>query len=71
MVPPVPIPNTEVKHFSADGTAWGTMWESRSPPKLLETSVLCTGVFFLYTHACFTCMLNLFSELEVRAHTFH
>ena len=31
-VPPVPIPNTEVKLFSADGTAWETMWESRSPP---------------------------------------
>ena len=30
--PPVPIPNTEVKLFSADGTAWATMWESRSPP---------------------------------------
>ena len=30
--PPVPIPNTEVKLFSADGTAWETMWESRSPP---------------------------------------
>ena len=33
-VPPVPIPNTEVKLFSADGTAWETMWESRSPPIL-------------------------------------
>ena len=30
--PPVPIPNTEVKLFSADGTAWATMWESRSLP---------------------------------------
>jgi hypothetical protein len=30
--PPVPIPNTEVKPLSADGTAWETMWESRSPP---------------------------------------
>ena len=33
--PPVPIPNTEVKLFSADGTAWETMWESRSPPNFL------------------------------------
>ena len=32
--PPVPIPNTEVKLFSADGTAWATVWESRSPPIL-------------------------------------
>ena len=29
-VPPVPIPNTEVKPFSADGTA--VWWESRSSP---------------------------------------
>ena len=30
--PPVPIPNTEVKPASADGT-WGAIpWESRSPP---------------------------------------
>ena len=30
---PVPIPNTEVKLFSADGTAWEAVWESRTPPK--------------------------------------
>ena len=31
-VTPVPIPNTEVKPASADGT-WGvTPWESRTPP---------------------------------------
>ena len=29
---PVPISNTEVKLSSADGTAWATVWESRSPP---------------------------------------
>jgi hypothetical protein len=29
---PVPIPNTEVKLFSADGTALGAEWESRSLP---------------------------------------
>ena len=29
---PVPIPNTAVKPFSADGTARVTSWESRSPP---------------------------------------
>ena len=33
-VPPVPIPNTEVKPFSADGTAWVTVWESRTLPRL-------------------------------------
>ena len=33
-VTPVPIPNTEVKLFSADGTAWETVWESRTSPKI-------------------------------------
>ena len=31
---PVPIPNTAVKLTCADGTAWVTMWESRTPPSL-------------------------------------
>ena len=31
---PVPIPNTEVKLFSADGTAREAVWESRTPPKI-------------------------------------
>ena len=35
-VPPVPIPNTAVKLFCADGTAWETVWESRSPPFFIE-----------------------------------
>ena len=30
---PVPIPNTEVKPFCADGTAREAVWESRTPPK--------------------------------------
>ena len=34
-VPPVPIPNTEVKPDTADGTIWETVWESRSLPALL------------------------------------
>ena len=29
---PDPIPNSEVKLFCVDGTAWVTMWESRSLP---------------------------------------
>ena len=32
-VPPVPIPNTEVKPASADGTWGATPWESRSLPR--------------------------------------
>ena len=27
---PVPIPNTEVKLLSADGTWWATAWESKT-----------------------------------------
>ena len=32
---PVPIPNTEVKLFSADDTWWETAWESRTSPLIL------------------------------------
>ena len=35
---PVPIPNTEVKLFSADGTAWEAVWESRTLPKIFSAS---------------------------------
>src|SRR5262249_45015950 len=35
-VTPVPIPNTEVKPDTADGTAWETVWESRSLPAVLR-----------------------------------
>ena len=34
-VTPVPIPNTEVKPDTADGTAWETAWESRSLPAVM------------------------------------
>ena len=46
-VPPVPIPNTVVKLFSADGTAWETVWESRSPPNssLSPNELLLIGAF--------------------------
>src|SRR5258708_28658815 len=37
-VTPVPIPNTEVKLATADGTAWVTAWESRSLPGLFSTT---------------------------------
>src|SRR3990172_9051951 len=35
-VTPVPIPNTEVKPATADGTAWETVWESRSLPAVIH-----------------------------------
>ncbi len=37
---PVPISNTEVKLFSVDGTAWETMWESRTPPVLFLKALI-------------------------------
>ena len=38
-VPPVPIPNTEVKPLSADGTWLETARESRSPPDSIKVLV--------------------------------
>ena len=37
---PVPIPNTEGKPLSADGTAWVTVWESRSLPGIIYKTAL-------------------------------
>ena len=34
---PVPIPNTAVKHLSADNTWLETTWESRSLPDLYQS----------------------------------
>jgi hypothetical protein len=42
--PPVPIPNTEVKLFCADGTARATVWESRTPPFFYTTKAPDTSV---------------------------
>jgi hypothetical protein len=46
-VTPVTIPNTEVKLFSADGTAREAGWESRTPPEffLNPESILIPGFF--------------------------
>ena len=43
---PVPIPNTEVKTSCADGTAWATLWESRTLP----ASILYNLNFFIVIH---------------------
>src|SRR4051794_28453945 len=45
--PPVPIPNTEVKLLSPDGTAQATVWESRKSPGLKPQSPVKTGLFCL------------------------
>ena len=44
--PPVPIPNTEVKPFSADGTWLETARESRTLPDSKEKSSASAGLFF-------------------------
>jgi hypothetical protein len=51
-VTPVPIPNTEVKPSTADGTARVTVWESRSLPGLfLQARCESVGPFFVYAAA--------------------
>ena len=47
-VTPVPIPNTEVKLSTADGTACESVWESRSLPGLIrEARCESVGPFFI------------------------
>ena len=45
---PDPIPNSEVKLFRADGTAGGTLWESRTLPGFFpkRTTSFLVGPFF-------------------------
>ena len=45
-VPPLPIPNREVKPASADGTA--LLWESRSSPTLNRRVLLKSGTLFTF-----------------------
>ena len=48
---PVPIPNTEVKPFSADGTARAAVWESRTRPDSLfnrHQLIISRWRFFLF-----------------------
>src|SRR5689334_12670694 len=44
---PGPIPNPEVKPFSADGTATERLWESRTPPDILLRRATPSGVALL------------------------
>src|SRR5262249_50782223 len=52
-VTPVPIPNTEVKPDTADGTARETGWESRSLPAVFvkKPDVETRRAFALYANA--------------------
>ncbi len=66
-VTPVPIPNTEVKPFSADGTAWATVWESRTLPRLKlafakaghEKPILEMGFFFTFEPRLAKCLRSI------------
>ena len=52
--PPVPMPNTEVKPFSADGTWLETTWESRTlPDSMKKESTPYGGGFFFISSATF------------------
>ena len=53
-VTPVPIPNTEVKPCCADDTAWETVWESRSSPKLFCNGPVSNEAGFLFTKNCYS-----------------
>ena len=43
---PVPMPNTEVKLFIADGTQTEGSWESRSQPIVKKAGILCSSFLF-------------------------
>ena len=56
MVTPVPIPNTEVKHLSADNTWLETARESKSLPDLYQDPKL-NGLGFCVMCGCFNLIL--------------
>lgn len=52
---PGPIPNPEAKPLSVDGTARGTLWESRSPPDIIYkapslTTLVVRKALFLFAN---------------------
>ena len=61
--PPVLIPNTEVKPFSADGTWLDTTWESRTLPVPIKERAVIYCSFF-YTYYLFT----FHSSLKTTSH---
>ena len=46
--PPVPIPNTEVKPLSPDGTARASVWESRKLPGYVKSPSRKAGAFVVF-----------------------
>jgi hypothetical protein len=64
---PVPIPNTEVKPASADGT-WGVApWESRtSPDRFSRAPCHVRGALFVVRSAVFVCSIQSTGSRGVR-----
>ena len=47
MVPPVPIPNTVVKHLEAESTCMETCWEDRKLPVKKKALKYLSAFFFI------------------------
>src|SRR4051794_10724701 len=50
---PGPIPNPEAKPLSADGTARGTGWESRTPPDIYSRNGVTAAAVTPFLHFAF------------------
>ena len=48
MVPPVPIPNTVVKHLEAESTCMETCWEDRKLPVKKKALKYFSAFFFIF-----------------------
>ena len=57
--PPVLIPNTEVKPFSADGTWLDTTRESRSSPVTSKEEIVKYCLFFLCSAVRVNCKIKM------------
>ena len=64
VVPPVPIPNTVVKHINAESTWLETAWEDRKLPVKKEDCLL-TVLFFIVFQAvsAFMCDYRFLAEV--------
>ena len=59
-VPPVPIPNTEVKLISVENTWLATAWEDRAVPVLKTPAANAAGVFLvMYTFGQVKCSADV------------
>ena len=62
MVPPVPIPNTVVKHSYAESTCLETDWEDRALPVEVEAPV---RVLFSYVYDILSVLWSIFFRREI------